>query len=140
MFIYHIQYQDQASSHLTASEHWSIYHFVHFSWPAHIDRAYSKVLNTIQKIKWEDLISIFLTAFKIRKMTRDADSWNSCMILNKLCLFESKYWESSWSRIWSLCLHWEESYHHYYICWWYSYSQQQQAVSTADERWVEKTI
>ena len=45
MFIYHIQYQDWASSHSTASEHWSIYCFLHFSWSAHIDEAYSKVLN-----------------------------------------------------------------------------------------------
>ena len=45
MFIYHIQYQDWASLHSTASKHQSIYHFLYFSWPAHIDRAYSKVLN-----------------------------------------------------------------------------------------------
>ena len=45
MFIYHIQYQDQASSHLMTSKHQSIYCFLHFSWSAHINKAYSKVLN-----------------------------------------------------------------------------------------------
>ena len=47
MFVYHIQYQDQASSHSTASKYWSIYYFLYFSWSAHINRTYSKVLNTI---------------------------------------------------------------------------------------------
>ena len=54
VFVYCIWYWDWASSHLMTSKHWSIYYFLHFSWPAHIDEAYSKVLNIdacAQKIK-----------------------------------------------------------------------------------------
>ena len=45
ILLYHIWYQDWVSLHSTASKHWYIYHLLHFSWPAHIDRAYSKVFN-----------------------------------------------------------------------------------------------
>ena len=45
VFVYCIWYQDQASLHLMTNKHWSIYCFLYFSWSAHIDRAYSKVLN-----------------------------------------------------------------------------------------------
>ena len=45
MFVYRIRYRGRASSHSTASEHRDIYRFLHFSWPAHIDGAYRKVLN-----------------------------------------------------------------------------------------------
>ena len=54
MFIYHIQYQDQASLHLMTSKYQSIYHFLHFFWSAYINEAYSKVLNIdacAQKLK-----------------------------------------------------------------------------------------
>ena len=69
VFIYCIWYWDWASLHSTASEHQCIYHLLHFSWPAHIDEAYSKVLNNVlvensiyscqynfEKADWKNLI------------------------------------------------------------------------------------
>ena len=80
---YRIWYQDQVSSHLTASEHWYIYHLLHFSWPAHIDRAYSKVLNIdahAQKTK------------RLQKKTFECRFTNFCM-LNAWSLCDNCTWD-----------------------------------------------
>ena len=89
MFIYHIQYQDQASSHLTNSKHWSIYHFLYFSWPAHIDRAYSKVLNIdahAQKMK------------RLQKKTFECRFTNFCM-LNAWSFCDNCTWDYSFRQV-----------------------------------------
>ena len=88
VFIYHIQYQDWASSHLTTSKHWSIYHFLHFSWSAHIDRAYSKVLNIdacAQKMK------------KLQKKTFEC-RFTDFHMLNAWSLCDNHIWDYSFRQ------------------------------------------
>ena len=83
VFVYYIWYWDWASSHSMTSEHWSIYHFLHFSWSAHIDRAYSKVLNIdvcAQKTK------------RLQKKTFECRFTDFCM-LNAWSLCDNCTWD-----------------------------------------------
>ena len=83
VFIYHIWYQDWASLHSIISKYWSIYHFLHFSWSAHIDEAYSKVLNIdayAQKMK------------RLQKKTFEHRFTNFCM-LNAWSLCDNCTWD-----------------------------------------------